>query len=100
MKEREITNNELEQLFETIIEQAPLIAEDQVNTILIGLSTATHGNAFKHFFQNRLNTILFSVSLIVITILVALMLLNKADTTETSVGENSPQSTIILPACE
>ena len=97
MNEREITNNELEQLFETIIEQAPLIAEDEVNSMLIGLPTANQGSALKRFFQNRLNTILLSASLIVITISVALIWINSIDTAETSRVENAPKSTFIAP---
>jgi len=50
MKKREITNNELEQLFTNIIEQEPLLTEYQVDLMLNNLPEAIPGNALKSFF--------------------------------------------------
>jgi hypothetical protein len=59
MKKREMTTNDLEQLFNTIIDQKPLINEEQVNSLLYNLPKASSGNAIKQFIQNHLNTLIF-----------------------------------------
>ena len=72
MKKREITNNDLEQLFDKVIEQAPLINEEQVNSFLYNLPKAKLGRTTKYFSQNLLNTLITGtivLSIAVVTIL-------------------------------
>ena len=68
MKKREITNNDMEQMFNKLIEQTPLLSEEQVNSILNKLPKIKSGSSAKHFFQNYLNTL--AVGTIVLTIVV------------------------------
>ncbi len=72
MKKREITNNDLEQMFNNIIEQDPLVSEEQLNSLLNNLSKSGSGSAGKSFFQNHLNTFLliFGVVLLVVSALI------------------------------
>lgn len=72
MKRREITNNDLEHLFSNIIEQPPLINEEQVNLLLNNFPKVKPGNTTKHFFQNHLNTLI--IGTIVMSVLVGLSL--------------------------
>ena len=55
MKKREITNNDLDQLFNNIIEQSPLVGEEQVNSLLYNLPKSNSGSTVKHFFKYNLN---------------------------------------------
>jgi len=56
MKKREITNNEMEHLFNKVTEQTPLISEEQVYKLLNDFPTVSSGSSFKRFFQNHLNS--------------------------------------------
>lgn len=58
MKKREITNNDLEQIFNNIIEQAPLLNEEQVNLLLNTRPKVMSGNTARRFFQNQLNKLI------------------------------------------
>ncbi len=57
MKRREITNSDLEQLFNKVIDQSPLMNEDQVNSLLNNISEASLVASTRQFFQNHLNTL-------------------------------------------
>lgn len=95
MKKREITNNDLEQLFIKVIEQAPLISEDQVNSLLNNLPKAPSGSAFKKFFQDYLNSLIFGA--IVSSIVVgAILWVNSGDKTEKIIS-NSQQENKVVP---
>ena len=96
MKKREITNNELEQLFNTVIEQTPLLNEEQVNSFLNNLPQPSLGNAFKSFFQNHLNTLLLS-SGVVLIITSALIWINSAQQSNDSTVQNNPVQKLVAP---
>lgn len=72
MKKREITNNDLEQLFNKVIEQTPLMNEEQVNSLFNNFPKAPSGNIVKRFLQNHLNTLIIgtiALSVVVVSIL-------------------------------
>ena len=96
MKKREITNNDLEQLFDKVIEQAPLINEEQVNSFLHNLPKAKSGGTSKYFTQNLLNTLI--VGTIVLSIAVVTILwINSGNTTEKTISGNSLQEKELVP---
>jgi TonB family protein len=97
MKKREITNEELEQLFNTIIEQKPLINEEQVHSFLYNLPNASSVNAIKQFFQNHLNTLIFGTIVLSIVVGVALWG-NSSHKTEKPVAQNIRQENELAPA--
>jgi TonB family protein len=87
MKKREITNNDLEQIFNNIIEQAPLINEEQVKLLLNTRSKVTSGNTTKHFFQNHLNKLI--IGTIVLSVAAGLSLwVNSGRNTEKIIQNN------------
>jgi TonB family protein len=87
MKKREITNNDLEQIFNNIIEQAPLINEEQVKLLLNTRSKVTPGNSTKHFFQNHLNKLI--IGTIVLSVAAGLSLwVNSGRNTEKTIQNN------------
>lgn len=96
MKKREITNNDLEQLFNKVIEQAPLIKVEQVNSLLNNLPKAPSGSAFKKFFQDYLNSLIFGA--IVLGIVAgAILWVNSGDKTEKIISTNSQQENKVVP---
>ena len=96
MKRREITNNELEQLFNNIIELDALLTEDQVVS-LISLPSATKpGNTLKRFFQSRLNTILLS-STILIMVTIAIFWYNSGEKAKNTMLQNNQQENVVVP---
>jgi len=95
MKKREITNNDMEKLFINIIEQTPLISEEQVNSLLYNLPQIPSGSTFKHFIQNHLNTII--IGTIVMSVAVsAILLINSGHKTEKIISTNSKESEFVL----
>jgi len=97
MKKREITNEELEQLFNKIIEQKPLINEEQVHSLIYNLPKASSGNAIKNFFQNHLNTLIFGTIVLSIVVGVALWV-NSSHKKEKPVVQNIQQENEYAPA--
>lgn len=89
MKKREITNNELEQMFKAVIEQTPLLNEDQVNSFLINLPKSNPGSAFKRFFRNHLNTFLLSAGVVFI-VAVTLIWINSSLQSEEAIVRDKP----------
>ena len=97
MKKREITNNDLEQLFSNIIEQAPLLNEEQVNLLLNNLPMVKSGNATKHFFQNHLNTLI--IGTIVLSVVVGVSLwVNAGHNTKKTIVQNNWQGNEVVLA--
>jgi TonB family protein len=98
MKKREITNNELEQLFNKVIGQTPLMNEEQVNSLLNSLPKATKGNATKPFFHNYLNTLIIG-TIVLSIVLGAILWVNTAHKTEKIIVQNNqPQENKVAPA--
>ena len=96
MKKREITNNDLEQLFNKLIEQAPLITEDQVNSLLFELPKTKSGNTTKHFSQNLLNTLI--IGTIALSVIVGTILWKNYDRkTEKTLTTNNQQGSELVP---
>jgi TonB family protein len=94
MKKREITNNDLEQLFNTIIEQAPLVSEEKVDLILTNLSESGSGGVVKRFFQYRLNILLPSV--LILSIIIAAFVWIKLDRQfDEAIIESAPNENLI-----
>ena len=52
MKEREITDQKLDQLFDQLVALPPVISEEQVNSLPYGLPKAPAVNPFKQFLNN------------------------------------------------
>ncbi|MCY1720763.1 energy transducer TonB [Prolixibacteraceae bacterium Z1-6] len=77
MKGNDLTNNELEQLFSNLIAQSPLIAEEEVSSMLFNLPDAKPKSSLKHYFSNYLNTLLISATVILLTVGVALVWINS-----------------------
>jgi len=96
MKKREITNSDLEQLFNKLIEQAPLITEDQVNSLLFELPKTKSGNTTKHFSQNLLNTLI--IGTIALSVIVGTILWKNYDRkTEKTLTTNNQQGSELVP---
>lgn len=88
MKKREMTTNELEQLFNSIIEQEPLINEEQTTLFLYNLPQSPIITTFKRFFQNHLNT--FLVGTFMLTVVIALFVwINIGHKTEDKMAQNN-----------
>lgn len=96
MKKREMTTNDLEQLFSTLIEQKPLINEEQVNSLLNNLPKESPGNTIKQFIQNHLNTLIFGTIVLSIVLGVALWG-NFSHITEKPVVQNIQQKNEFTP---
>jgi TonB family protein len=96
MKKREITNNELEQLFTNIIEQEPLLTEYQVDLMLNNLPEPIPGNALKSFFINHLNIFLLSATIVMI-ITVVLIWINSDNQREEVSAQNSQEKNVVAP---
>ena len=96
MKKREITNSDLEQLFNNVIEQTPLINEEQVNSLLSSLPKAKTGSTVRQFFQNRLNALI--VGTIVLSIVVGVILWeNAGNKTERTIAQKNKRENGISP---
>lgn len=72
MKKREITHIGLEQLFNKIIEQPPIINEEQVTMLLHKLPNMKPGSTGQNFIQNHYN--IFIVGSIVLSVVAGLLL--------------------------
>jgi len=96
MKKREITNNDLEQLFDKVIEQAPLINEEQVNSFLYNLPKVKLGRTTKYFSQNLLNTLITGTIVLSIAV-VTILWVNSGNNLEKTISENSPQENELVP---
>lgn len=90
MKKREITNDDLEQLFNKVIEQTPLINEEQVNLLLNNLPKAPSGSAAKHFFPNHLNTLIIG-TIVLIIVIGSILWVNTGHKTEKTITQNNQQ---------
>jgi TonB family protein len=66
MKKHEITTIELEQLFNTLLEEKPLIEEEQVTALLFTLPERTNNNRSNHTFKSYLNILLIGVFVLLI----------------------------------
>lgn len=99
MKKREITNNELEQLFTNIIEQEPLLTEYQVDLMLNNLPEPIPGNALKSFFINHLNIFLLSATIVMI-ITVVLIWINSDNQREEVSVQNSQEIKVVAPVTD
>lgn len=97
MKKREMTTNDLEQLFNSIIEQKPLINEEQATLFLNNLQKASMGSAFKRFFQNYLNTLL--VGTFMLSVVIGLVMwINIGYKTEDKMAQiNLPLENMVTP---
>lgn len=95
MKKREITNNDLEQVFNNIIEQAPLLNEEQVNLLLNTRPKVTSGDTAKHFFQNHLNKLIIGTIVLSVATVLSLWVISGRNTEKTITEENEvvPTST-------
>jgi len=96
MKRREITNNDLEQLFSNIIKQEPLLNENQVNSFLNSLPGPHFGSSVKRFFQNYLNAFLLGATVVLI-IVTALILINSEHKSEETIVQNIPEENLVAP---
>lgn len=96
MKKREITNDELEQLFTNIIEQEPLLTENQVDLMLNNLPEPFPGNAVKRFFKNHLNIFLLSATIVLI-ITAVLIWINSVNQREEVSVQNSEEKNMVAP---
>lgn len=72
MNKREITNQKLDQLFRDVLEQPPIINEEQVNSLLYGLPKAHKGSQAKQFLKKHQN--LWIMSTIISSIIVGTVL--------------------------
>jgi TonB family protein len=90
MKKREITNNDLEQLFNNIIEQSPLISEEQVILLQSKLPKSNLGSTLKRFSQFHFKTFLLSATVVLI-IAAAIIWMNPARQSKEENIENTPQ---------
>jgi len=96
MKKREITNNELEQLFTNIIEQEPLLTEYQVDLMLNNLPEPIPGNDVKRFLKNHLNIFLLSATIVLI-ITAVLIWINLDNQREEVSVQHSQEKNVVAP---
>lgn len=97
MKKREITNNELEQMFNKLIEQKPLIDEEQVALLINNFSKGSSQSAFKKHYQNHLNIFILGAILMSIVIASILWMNNNTKTENTN---QANQSELVPVACQ
>jgi TonB family protein len=96
MKKREMTHNELEQLFDRMVEQRPLLNEEQVISLLQQVTVTRPGRTIKGLFQNRLNTLILGT--LVLGLAVILLWINKGpEPKETMVQNNQLQQSKVEP---
>ena len=89
MKKREITNKELEQLFNKLVEQKPLLNEEQAALLLNKLPTVPSQSAFNRFFQSKLNVLIVG-SIIMILVIGSILWMNNNGETENTIQPNQP----------
>lgn len=94
MKKREIKNMELEQIFNKIVEQTPIISEKQVSLLLNEFPKTKLKNAEKRFFQDRLNTWLLSSVIVLIIVVATLTWFNPERQSNKSVVQNNAKNII------
>ncbi len=97
MKQREITNNDLEQVFNNIIEQAPLLNEEQVNLLLNTRPKVTSGNTARHFFQNHLNKLIIGTIVLSVAAGLSLWIISGRNT-EKTIAQNNLRGNEVVPA--
>ncbi|MFA9389697.1 MAG: energy transducer TonB [Prolixibacteraceae bacterium] len=100
MKKREITNKELEQLFSRLVEQKPLLDEEQAALLLNKLPMEPSLSAFKKFFQSQLNILIVGVILMSIVIGSILWMNNNDDTDNAIQPNQSNQTDFVSVAAE
>jgi hypothetical protein len=76
MKKREMTQDDLDQLFQNILAQPPIINEEQVNSLLYSSPKAPSGSPARHFIKNHLNFLIMST--IVSSIIIGALLWTNA----------------------
>jgi TonB family protein len=96
MKKREITNNDLEQMFNNIIEQNPLVSEEQINSLLNNLPRTNSGSAGKSFFQHYLNTFLLG-SVVALLVVSALIWINSDHQSKETIIKNNAMENLVAP---
>lgn len=89
MKKREITDNDLELIFNNIIKQTPLITEDQVIVFLNQLPKAPPSN-LRHFLKTHLNVLIIG-TVILSVVTVAFFLTNTERKTDKTFARNAIQ---------
>lgn len=94
MKKREITNNDLELMFANIVEQEPLLTENQINSFLNDLPKPKSGNAVKSFFKYHLNTFLIISSLVLIIASVLVWFISD-NQSEGPTVQKSPEKNVV-----
>lgn len=97
MKKREMTTNDLEQLFNKVIEQKPLINEEQVNSLLNNLPKSPSGSTAKQFLKNHLNSLIVG-TFVLSSVVVLILWVNTGHKTEKTMGQNNQQVNELMPA--
>lgn len=92
MKKREITNNDLEQMFNNIIEQDPLVSEEQINSLLNNLPKSNSGSAGKNYFQHHLNSFLLISGIALIVVSSFLWIISDNHSEETIIQNNAKKN--------
>ncbi len=104
MKKHEITDNDLELIFNNIIEQAPLINESQVRSLLDNQPKVPEENSFRQYYKTHFNALTIGSIFLIIAAFTIYLANNERNTDNTvvrsSVKENrtstssSPNDTI------
>lgn len=94
MKKREISNIDLDRMFNNMIEQAPIISEEQVSSFLITIPELGKVSAAKRFFQHNLNNILVGTTVLLI-ISAALFWVNPNPKNEWSIVQDKEKREIV-----
>lgn len=99
MKKREITNKDVEQIFNNIIEQDALLSDRQVVSLISNPSATKSGNTVRRFFQSRLNTILISATIVFVIVAGTIIWVNSGHQTEKTmvqIDSISTKSAIVI----
>ncbi|MFV0591915.1 MAG: hypothetical protein ACK5M7_11070 [Draconibacterium sp.] len=97
MKENNIGNNKLEQLFGAITTQDPLLTEGQVWALLVNLPPVKPKSAATEFFSNRLNSVLIGISSVLIIATALLFWANRSTINIEEVLKNSSSEQAASP---
>lgn len=97
MKESNITNNDLEQLFSAVTAQSPLLSEEQVRTLLVNHPVVRPNNWVKDFFLTHLNTLLIGVSIVLVILTATLLWVNSDDKNAQTITEYSLRENVVVP---
>ncbi len=97
MKESNITNNDLEQLFSAVTAQSPLLSEEQVRTLLVNHPVVRPNNWVKDFFLTHLNTLLIGVSIVLVIFTATLLWVNFDDKNAQTITEYSLRENVVVP---